>query len=114
AGTTWGSSTRSSSTGRTSPSPDGGLHRLLELQVLVADLGLVGAQQQPDQPPARVDLAAGQREAGRRRGGVVVVVQAFAAGDPGQPLVVGGEVVVGSLSVGVPDGVDRGADHQVG
>src|SRR5436305_4055425 len=86
----------------------------LALHVSMADDRQAGALERPHGPPGGVDHSSSEGEPGRRRCSVMVVVQALAQGDPRQPLVVAGEVLVGLATPGVPDGVDGGAQHQVG
>src|SRR5580704_14070649 len=68
----------------------------------------------PDGPPAWVDLTLGHRHAARRRRGMVVVVKALACHKPSQPLIVGGQVVVGPLTPFVSDRIDGAAAQYVG
>ena len=78
-----------------------------------ADLGQTDPGQRLDHVPAGVDLEPAVGELGRRRGGVVVVVQALAGGDERQPLQVAGRVVVRAAAEVVADGVHRGRAAEV-
>src|SRR5580700_8529032 len=84
-----------------------------DAQLLVPQRGPPKLDEHPDGPPARVDLSLGQRHTATRGHGVVVVVQAFACDEPGQPLVVRGQVVVRPLAPLVPDPVDGATAQQV-
>jgi hypothetical protein len=68
----------------------------------------------PDGPPAWVDLTMGHRHPTGRRGCMVVVVKALTRHKPGQPLIVRGQVVVRPLTPFVPNRVDCAAAENVG
>ncbi len=71
------------------------------------------SDQAADDPPAGVDLEPTVRQPRRRRSGVMVVVQAFAGSDQGQPLEVAGPVGVRAPAEVVSDGVDRSRAAEV-
>src|SRR3954463_9656207 len=84
-------------------------------------LGLPLAERQPpeatsgaDEHPAEIELAPLERQPGRRRQVVMVVVQALARGEQGEHLAVVRGVVVRLAAPRVPDRVHRGVEHQVG
>src|SRR5262249_44029118 len=66
--------------------PTGASGDLLEPDLVVPHGDLVAPEEGPNDPPARVDLGSAEREVGRRRRRVMVVVQALAARQEGEPL----------------------------
>ena len=79
----------------------------------MAHVGKVQRDKGAHEPPAGIELARAQREPGRRRRGVMVVVQAFAAGDERERLQVRRRVRVRPLAEHVTDRVDRAREHHV-
>lgn len=69
--------------------------------------------EEPDAPPSGIDLPLGKAESAGRGGGVVIVVKAFAYHEPGQPLIVGRQVVEWSSSKTMANPIDRPSTEKV-